>query len=375
MPSTATIGPAKRLELKNRLKERIEEGVYAYGERLPSGHQLAADFGTSYVTMNKALKLLVEEGYLLCRHGVGNFVNYRPIARTGRRLVNLIVPRVSYEGRFDFVLRFVDDGAELFRRAGWEVRIFLNDNDDIAGARSVIADPDAYSVIFGLKPYWRNFASCIEHIRNRVVLFGERSDTAGIACITSDETQTIRLALDHLASQGRIRTALVCADLASHLEIFRAAAWRSLCLERGLGFDWCRNFCFDMQIAPLAPTENYTRKLVGELYRDGKLNRFDSIIIPDDTLAAEFIGMLLDHGIRVPEDIAVVSVGNTNMSRLFRPQITSVDVNFQGHLEIALDLLEGRLANYPDPGLFHLCQPRLEARASSLVEQKAAAYA
>ncbi len=27
------------------------------------------------------------------------------------------------------------------------------------------------------------------------------------------------------------------------------------------------------------------------------------------------------------------------------------------------------------PGLFHLCQPRLEARASSLVEQKAAAYA
>ncbi len=366
MPRFKTPTPAKRQELVNCLKEKIRTGVYRYGEKLPAVKDLTGELSASYVTVNRALKLLESEGYIECRHGVGNFV--RCLMETPpprRKLVNLICPADVFELRMELVVRFVEYGRELFERAGWEVRV-CPARGNLSAARDAINDPDAYSVIFGFRPYWENFTASIEHVRSRVVLIGERSETDGIACITSDETQSIRLALEHLETQNVRKVGLVCANLKSQLEMLRAAAWRSLLIEKGLPFEWCRDNCFDLVLPEMAPPEKYVRSLFETLRRDGRLAKLEGIIIPDDEVAAQWIGVLLDHGMHVPEDMAVVSIGNTAISRLFRPQITSVDHNFDGHLTTALAILESRVTGHGDQGLFHLCQPKLAVRTSSL---------
>lgn len=62
------------LEIKAAMETGIENGKYKVGERLPSEYELAKDFGVSRVTLRSAIKLLVKEGKLLVKHGIGTFV-------------------------------------------------------------------------------------------------------------------------------------------------------------------------------------------------------------------------------------------------------------------------------------------------------------
>lgn len=56
------------------LRAKILDGVYAPGERLPTIHELAAEYETSYFTVQTALTPLVEQGLVQRRRRVGTVV-------------------------------------------------------------------------------------------------------------------------------------------------------------------------------------------------------------------------------------------------------------------------------------------------------------
>ncbi|MEU9122921.1 winged helix-turn-helix domain-containing protein [Streptomyces sp. NPDC048506] len=53
---------------------RIAAGDLKPGARLPSERDLAAEYGTSYVTMRRAAEVLRERGLIVTVHGRGTFV-------------------------------------------------------------------------------------------------------------------------------------------------------------------------------------------------------------------------------------------------------------------------------------------------------------
>lgn len=57
------------------LRRRIEEKVWAQGDRLPSEDQLCREFGVSSITMRRAVATLVAEGLLVRLQGRGTFVS------------------------------------------------------------------------------------------------------------------------------------------------------------------------------------------------------------------------------------------------------------------------------------------------------------
>jgi DNA-binding LacI/PurR family transcriptional regulator len=59
------------------LKHRIEEGVYPEDSRIPSTRDFAEEFDTTPVTVDRALSLLVTEGYIRRVAKSGSFVNLR----------------------------------------------------------------------------------------------------------------------------------------------------------------------------------------------------------------------------------------------------------------------------------------------------------
>lgn len=61
-------------QLYNRLRDRIDDGKFELGQKLPSERTLAADHGISRLTVRKALGLLKDEGYVHAHHGKGYFV-------------------------------------------------------------------------------------------------------------------------------------------------------------------------------------------------------------------------------------------------------------------------------------------------------------
>lgn len=67
----------KYLELYNTLRKSIEDGVYSYGEKLPSKRITADKYGVSVITAVHAIELLEDEGYVASRERSGYFVIYR----------------------------------------------------------------------------------------------------------------------------------------------------------------------------------------------------------------------------------------------------------------------------------------------------------
>ena len=54
---------------------------------------------------------------------------------------------------------------------------------------------------------------------------------------------------------------------------------------------------------------------------------------------------LREAGLKIPEDISIASVGNTNLSRFSNPPVTSVDMNIKSMMNEAFKLLFHNLEN------------------------------
>ena len=65
------------LALYERLRREIIEGDYPFGSRMPSKRQLSEETGLSLVTVEHALSLLCDEGYLEARERSGHFAVFR----------------------------------------------------------------------------------------------------------------------------------------------------------------------------------------------------------------------------------------------------------------------------------------------------------
>ncbi|KAB1139312.1 GntR family transcriptional regulator [Streptomyces luteolifulvus] len=68
----------KYVRLAQTIQQRIEDGTYAPGTRVPSENQLVQSFGMSRPTVVRALELLKRDGWLESRQGYGTIVRGRP---------------------------------------------------------------------------------------------------------------------------------------------------------------------------------------------------------------------------------------------------------------------------------------------------------
>ena len=65
------------LQLYLRIREDITSGLCPYGSKLPSKRYLAAETGTSVITVQHAYDLLADEGYIESRERSGYYVSYK----------------------------------------------------------------------------------------------------------------------------------------------------------------------------------------------------------------------------------------------------------------------------------------------------------
>lgn len=71
------------------LLERIRSGVYPINHQIPTEEQLARDFGVSRMTANKAIRDLVQKGYLIRQAGLGTFVTDRKAESSLHEVLNI----------------------------------------------------------------------------------------------------------------------------------------------------------------------------------------------------------------------------------------------------------------------------------------------
>ncbi|MFC7320503.1 GntR family transcriptional regulator [Halobacillus campisalis] len=86
------------LQVIEQIKRDIEKGLYLEKEKLPSEFQLSKSLGVSRATLREALRILEEESIVTRRHGVGTFVNPKPVFTSGIEELDSVTGMISKSG-------------------------------------------------------------------------------------------------------------------------------------------------------------------------------------------------------------------------------------------------------------------------------------
>ena len=91
------------VQLKDIIKQQINNGIYKPGDKLPSERALMDMYSVSRITVRNAIRDLVSEGVLFSQHGKGTFVAQRLFIRTLAQLLGVIEELQLEQANIDIV--------------------------------------------------------------------------------------------------------------------------------------------------------------------------------------------------------------------------------------------------------------------------------
>lgn len=189
-----------------------------------------------------------------------------------------------------------------------------------------------------------------------VVVIGTLPDDVPIDNVRADSRSGIATAVAHLFEGGCRRIAMLNGPLDTVPGEARRAGYERGLAGVGVALDE-------------ALVETATEFTAHQGYESAKRllarEKFDGLVCANDLIAVGAMRAIREHGLTVPDDVAVVGVDNTELATTSTPQLTSVTLNSSERGRTAAELL---LARIDDPALApcHLTlPPRLIVRESS----------
>lgn len=189
-----------------------------------------------------------------------------------------------------------------------------------------------------------------------VVVVGQLGADAPVDNVRTDSRTGVGLAVDHLVAAGRRRIGFVNGPLDTVPGTARDAGFRAALARHGIDLDERLVEVGDFQYAAGRAA---TERLLARAHPD-------ALVCANDLIAVGALHALLAAGRRVPEDVAVVGMDDTELARMMFPQLSSVSLGSAERGHRAAELLLQRIA---DPGL----PPRREQVAPSLTVRASSA--
>ncbi|WP_138759430.1 LacI family DNA-binding transcriptional regulator [Modestobacter altitudinis] len=286
-------------------------------------------------------------------------LGYRPnvaarTLRSGRTgLLSLVVPEIDSPYFSELAARTV----RIAEADGWTVLIDQTDGDGererrlLRGERSQLVD----GVIFS------PWSVTAEELAERpdatpIVLLGEHAGTPPVDHVVIDNVAAAAAAVTHLVQRGRRRIAAVGASSAPASETARQRelGYRQAIAAAGLPG-------LEAPVSSLHRAEGH--RAMTELLRADPAP--DAAFCFSDELALGALRAVVDAGLRVPEDVALVGFDDVEDGRFAVPRLTTVAPDKDGIARLALGSLRDRLAGDESPAQVITAQHRLVVRESS----------
>ncbi|WP_207922319.1 LacI family DNA-binding transcriptional regulator [Saccharopolyspora terrae] len=195
--------------------------------------------------------------------------------------------------------------------------------------------------------------------RRPTVLLGERFYDVQVDHIAVDNVAAGRDAVRHLLSRGRERIAMIGEDeFYAGPAGLRKRGYVEALSEAGLDVD-----------DDLVLSAGLFQRIDGMRATQRLLDSgtpFDAIFAFNDTLALGAIRCLHDHGLAVPDDVAVVGFDDVEEGRFSTPRLTTIAPDKEQIAELAVTRLMGRLRGDLDDS------PQLFSTAHRLVVRESA---
>ncbi len=315
-------GVPKYQQILDELKAAIASGKYSVGQRLPSEHELVKRFGTSRVTVNRALRELQITGVITRRAGSGSYVS--PAPAKGYTF-GLLIPELGRTEIFEPICRGMAEAKEAGHHAllwGRSLADSGHGADDVDSLCSQLISKRVSGVFFApleLTPEKdainRTIAEKFERAGIPIVLldrdlvpYPKRSkyDLVGI-----DNRRAGYVITEHLISAGAMRPVFVCRPGSAPTVDARIAGFREAVLDFGIDF----NAHSVRRIDPSDATA------VQRMLKDA---RTDAIVCANDFTAAQTMRVLHELKIPVPEKVRMAGMDDVKYASLLPVPLTTI---------------------------------------------------
>ncbi|WP_353114347.1 LacI family DNA-binding transcriptional regulator [Microbacterium sp.] len=197
-----------------------------------------------------------------------------------------------------------------------------------------------------------------------VVVIGTLHSDLGIDSVFVDSAVAVGMVVDHLVGIGRTRIGVINGPGNTNPGSARRAGFAAAAQRHALPrTDAMQITATDFTVG--AGVEAAERLLTAT---SEEASPIDAIVCANDLIAIGAIDALRRRGLRVPEDVAVTGIDDTELAALFSPPLTSVSLQSERRGRIAARMLSARFADPARPTQRETVDATLVIRASTIGE-------
>ena len=320
---------------------------YAVGDILPSHRELAEMLSVSHPSVTEAMKVLAAQGLVNPVQRKGTIVTRRPSKELSELSQIVVVPRGELEFLFSgYRGQMLAGLGQKIEEHNMNLTLFPRQAKDnkvsLINEISHIADGVVLQGVFD-----EQFINDCMALELPLVLMDHYAPDTGADCVVCDNFTAGHHVVTHLAELGHkniayMRQSLKISSDSDNIERLQAFedAISSLKLSQGAVFG----------IDSRKPADNSkTMSTISDMINSEE-NSLTAFVTSDDTTASWLIRALQKNGFKVPDDISVIAIAQTDQGVLRDvAHISGCVMNFKDMGIKALETLERRCLEYNAP--------------------------
>lgn len=323
---TSGVRKPKYERLKSHLQGELLAGRFQPGDALPSEEQLADIFQIARTTVRQALAMLEDDGLVRRIRGRGTFVEERATQRvkTKSDTVALVVPDLADAPYVQSVLHGFEDKAKQHR---CQVLVFST-NEDVGKQADIlmrVGDQGVGGVVLWPTAWGDTPAYHLRHLQQRdvpVVLCHRPVEGARAPLVWVSYQEIARMIGEALAHQGHRRLALFTGHPSLASRTYEETL-RKVMEESGGSLPEQCVYCGE------AHTLDYVHEAA-----TAALEQMMSLPERPTALVTSFLDFdqvlhshLVKMGLRIPDEISLVTIGNSRRPGYVSPRPTMVGID------------------------------------------------
>lgn len=286
-------------------RDAIVSGLLAPGSQLPTHVEIKEQFGAGPMTVQRALSRLASEGFTRARRGLGTHVAPHP---PHLHRYALVFPERStfneVHSRFYQVLasqaaKFGDEGPQRII-CFWDVDGHT-DGEDFQRLEHEVRARRLAGVIFAFKPDRLQNAYVVSNNHTPRVAITSGLSGPDLLPIHLDDLTLLDRGLEHLRKQGRRNVAILTTP-------GRKPEYHERLQQSIRKFGLRTQPYWLARINHLAPEG--AQDVMHLMFQKNQMQRPDALLITDDNLVEHAVMGVMAAGVRVPQDLSIVSHSN-----------------------------------------------------------------
>lgn len=302
--------------LKDIIIQDIQKGILKQGDKLPSEIELQKDHNVSRHTVRVALEQLENEGVIEKEHGIGSFVKL--MNKDRNKTIGVITTYMS-----DYIFPEIIRGIEReLTEQGYSMLLVNTNNNSITERKALqmMLDNNVEGII--IEPtksaYYNPNIDMYLNIRKKgihLISINAKMEDLDLPFIGINDVEAAYVNTSYLIENNHLEIgAIFKSDDKQGKE--RLKGFVTALSEHGLPY---RN-----ENIVMYATEDRDQRLLSEVSDLIDRKEVTGIVCYNDIIALEVLNICTAKGIRIPQDVSIVSFDNSILSMLTSTKITSI---------------------------------------------------